>query len=197
MSNTKPKRLTRKPIWILTEGEVTEPSFIENVIQWDEDKFSVQVDGSIKSPSAMVDEAIRRVENDRNSWDESRQGQVWVVFDRDNWPDIGNLIKKARARGVNVAFSAPCFEYWLLLHFGQSTKPYVNDSKQCKRDLAQKGLKHLVPSFVDYQGKWAAAQKAAQRVRSSHHGMTDKQPWAGEDPYTDFDKLVESIAGTY
>lgn len=48
--------------------------------------------------------------------------ELWMVLDTDHYTSGTHIkgfveaIKKARATGVNVALSKPCFELWLLLH---------------------------------------------------------------------------------
>lgn len=44
---------------------------------------------------------------------------VWIVFDKDNFPDnnFNNAISKANANDVKVAWSNQAFEYWFVLHF--------------------------------------------------------------------------------
>ena len=50
--------------------------------------------------------------------------QFWFVADTDHWIEsnhIQNLVEVARQcrqKGIQVALSNPCFDLWLLLHFG-------------------------------------------------------------------------------
>jgi len=52
--------------------------------------------------------------------------QKWIVIDRDEersnggghtLQDFNDAIKQAAVKGVNVAYSNPCFEFWYLLHY--------------------------------------------------------------------------------
>jgi len=47
------------------------------------------------------------------------RAELWVVFDRDeNTPqEVYAAFRLARQNGIRIAFSHPCFELWLLLHF--------------------------------------------------------------------------------
>jgi hypothetical protein len=49
--------------------------------------------------------------------------EVWVAFDRDEHPNVQSAIDQCRANGVGVAYSNPCFELWLILHFEDFDKP--------------------------------------------------------------------------
>jgi hypothetical protein len=74
-------------------------------------------------PKGIVEEALAR----QNKFD-----QVYCVIDRDSHPSFMEAIRLAGASDkVCVIASFPCFEYWLLLHFGYCRKPYSavgNDS---------------------------------------------------------------------
>jgi hypothetical protein len=49
--------------------------------------------------------------------------QFWLVLDTDHWiegshlPNLVEVVKRCRQKGISVALSNPCFELWLLLHF--------------------------------------------------------------------------------
>lgn len=45
--------------------------------------------------------------------------EIWVVFDRDSFPEdqFDNAIDSAKKHGYQVAWSNECFELWYLLHF--------------------------------------------------------------------------------
>ncbi|SMN13270.1 hypothetical protein BHECKSOX2_259 [Bathymodiolus heckerae thiotrophic gill symbiont] len=63
-----------------------------------------------------------------------RQGnpfdRVYCVFDKDGYTkyqQTKNHIDQATAKGVYYyAFSEPCFEFWLLLHFIKTDRPFIN-----------------------------------------------------------------------
>lgn len=42
--------------------------------------------------------------------------QVWAVFDEDTHPNVKEAIKLCQDAGVEIAYSNPCFELWLILH---------------------------------------------------------------------------------
>lgn len=68
-------------------------------------------------PQGIVENAIKR---------EKGFDQVFCVIDRDNHPSfaVANQLAKTSSK-VNVIASFPCFEFWLLLHFGYCRKPYL------------------------------------------------------------------------
>lgn len=62
----------------------------------------------------------------------------WVVYDHDDHPDRENAAKFAETWGVKVAFSARCFEEWLLMHFERNDTVFTTsvcktaDGNDCK-----------------------------------------------------------------
>lgn len=74
------------------------------------------------SPIGLVKRAIelkRKAKRERNPYDE-----VWIVLDRDYHANIENALNMAKVSKIDVALSVICFEYWVLLHFEKTTKPF-------------------------------------------------------------------------
>ncbi len=90
----------------------------------------------------MVDEAknrIRSAKRDRNEFD-----FVWVVFDKDGHLNLPKAFSDARTYSstIHIAFTAICFEYFILLHFERTTSPF----RRCD-DL----IKRLKSHISDYE----------------------------------------------
>ena len=66
--------------------------------------------------------------------------EVWCLFDTEGpqhptrRPQAQAAVSRAHALGFRCALSNPCFEYWLLLHFENSTRKY-NDCTAVLHDL--------------------------------------------------------------
>jgi hypothetical protein len=113
---------TRDPtiFYIAAEGEKTEVQYFE------------QLQGKINDSRVKI-EVIKR-ENPSHSAPvhvmnsmlalKSKAGlrvtdQAWIVIDRDRWGDaqLGLVAEGCASNNISIAFSNPCFEIWLLLHF--------------------------------------------------------------------------------
>lgn len=74
-------------------------------------------------PKGIVEEALRR---------QGKFDKVFCVIDRDNHPSFDPaLLLASESDKITVIASYPCFEFWILLHFGYSRKPFTpvgNDS---------------------------------------------------------------------
>ena len=91
----------------------------------------------VESAKQKYDESV----SETNSFD-----HVYCVFDRDTHPTYQkalNCIKtwKSQSLPFEAITSVPCFEYWLLLHFTCSTKPYHATGKNSASDKVKKELK--------------------------------------------------------
>jgi hypothetical protein len=128
-SRNKSVRLGKKG-QILCEGETEKNYFVGLTTQ---EKYKRKFAGvgvevykpKNHSPVGLVNEAKRKIkEADR---EKSPYDFVWIVFDKDGHQNIpqafsdSNDVKKP---GLNIAFSVTCFEYFVLLHFGKTTKSF-------------------------------------------------------------------------
>ncbi|MFI7702693.1 RloB family protein [Nonomuraea sp. NPDC049480] len=123
----------RKVIYAVVEGESTERDylgFLEERFGGDPPAFEIHVLWKRKGlkPHEVVSWALEKL----GEIDDPRREQVWAFFDRDDHSRVEESYARAEAAGVHVAFSHPCFELWLLLHFaarlsGAQTSKGVQD----------------------------------------------------------------------
>lgn len=131
---------------------------------------------------------------------------VWVVADGDvNYrnPDLvtakdGQLArarKMAEAKGIQIAISNPCFEFWYLLHFQYTTR-FLKDYPAVKAMLTV----HL-PDYEKSNDVCAlliehtcTAIKNAKKVEQYQIYNNANLPFSiGVNPFTDVYHLVESL----
>ncbi len=115
---------------ILCEGE-TEENYFKGLITQEKHRRKFQsIDVDIykpkdHSPVGLVNHAkekIRVAKREKNPYD-----FVWVLFDKDGHAKIPDAFELARSTtpNIEIAFAIPCFEYFVLLHFEKTTKPFV------------------------------------------------------------------------
>jgi len=114
---------------ILCEGE-TEENYFKGLITQERyrRKFS-SIDVKIfkpkdHSPLGLVNESklkIKEAKREKNPYD-----FVWVIFDRDGHAKIPEAFEIARTSKpeIKIIYTKPCFEYYVLLHFEKTTKPF-------------------------------------------------------------------------
>lgn len=135
-------RVRRRVVHVFTEGEVTEPGWIDFVSEHGDLKFAdhpfeirlenANVSSGRRKPLPLVEDAVDcldRVEkaavraglNRDQDWN---WPQVWCFFDRDDHKDIDRAFRRAQEAGVHIAYSHPCFELWRLLHYQDYTSGF-------------------------------------------------------------------------
>lgn len=134
---------------ILCEGE-TEEKYFKGLVSQEKyrRKFS-SIDVDIytpkdNSPQGLVNktkEKIREAKREKNKFD-----FAWVIFDKDGHTKIPEAFENARMSNpvIKIAFTIPCFEYYVLLHFEKTTKPFT----KCDDVISQIKSKGYI---VDYE----------------------------------------------
>ena len=196
---------------VVTEGTVTEPVYFEFVRSGLKlSRVQVRVtpgDHSdprhvIRTAEKLVKLHQRRARKKLLGIDEPESfDQVWAVIDTDVavrngfWNDAVQL---AEARGVKLAHSTPCFEFWLLLHIagfttradlvnGDAAKKAVKEALGREYSTNAAVARAVFPDFVDH---WPQAVIHAERVRRHHDAAGTPLP---ANPSTDVDCLLRAL----
>lgn len=88
-------------------------------------------------PLSIVEEAVKR---------QRHFDTVYCAIDRDQHETFDNalILAATNTKKIVVIASYPCYEYWLLLHFRKTRKPYVSTGKNSSCDLLVKDLRKEV-----------------------------------------------------
>lgn len=183
--NLRRKRAVLAPaarVVIVTEGALTEPKYLRsfNLIHTD-NATRLVIRSGIGDPRAVVERAVREKKALRG---DSLAGQdtVWAVFDRDIHPRFAQAIDLARANGIQLAVSDPCFEIWGVFHYRDFDAPV--DRHACQRELAShcssysnSGSKVFDDSVAIQNGyKDAVARAKNSRRRRQEEGHPEGNP---------------------
>jgi hypothetical protein len=96
----------------------------------------------VTHPSGIVEHAVMR---------QKHFDKVFCVVDRDTHLCFERALNTARSHPkIYVIASYPCFEFWLLLHFGFSRKPFRAVGKNSPGDLVSKCLR-TKPDMAGYE----------------------------------------------
>jgi hypothetical protein len=126
-----------KTFLIVVEGKETERLYLINLRARLELKSAdvVVEHAGVTDPMNMIDAAIalrdRRIADAKLSLTLIPYDEVWVVLDREaqnhvRGKQLPNAINRANYENISIALSNPCFEFWLLLHYMYTTKPFVD-----------------------------------------------------------------------
>jgi hypothetical protein len=184
----------RQRILILCEGGETEPNYL-NCLKRELKLATVNVEISIEGlgydPSALINDALRRIgdaERDKRAFDE-----VWCVFDREATHEQNTFAQAVGVAGkkrIRLAVSNPAFEYWFLLHFVETGRPFEDAqelTQELKKHIPKYEKKAIVfPLIFPYTGD---AIDRAKRILAQRPDEKDEFP----NPSTGVYRLVEML----
>ena len=178
---------------IVCEGKNTEPEYITSFArEYGNQMVEIVIIGGAGVPATLLERALVERKKAVSSGDFQRTDHLWIVFDRDEHPEIPATMDRARAVSVKCAYSNPCFEIWPILHFTDFDAPLHRHEVQellKKFDGAYDPKSRKSISFADLSPRYPDACKRARSLRLRREEQGDPLG----DPYTDVDLLLEEI----
>jgi hypothetical protein len=154
---------------IVCEGDVTEVTYFDGARRDRRlPKTLVRIFGAGADPKSVVELAVRlKNENMQAHHNDPDQlfDAVWCVFDRDSHTTIPAAKRLAAANQIDVAFSNPNFELFLLLH-------YEDCNKDLQRRVVARMLRKWLPGYkkaFDYdkvKGGYPAARRRTEVINA-------------------------------
>ena len=193
----RPKRQTvkRKPkvtFRVFAEGSLTEPSYFNHLGRTLSGAAITFADCNKTDPISIVKAAkAEKKGHGRNGpYDE-----YWCLFDRDEDFGYGDAIVHARDAGINVGYSNPCFELWLLLHSTDISSFVSHHEAQAK--CQSLGLVNGKDLCAENWARLADELDAAmQRAIDLRQRNLDIDVLEHENPSTSVDELVRRLLAT-
>jgi len=114
----KPRRVRKvRRILILCEDTKSSRDYFAR-FPHDESLVEIQCVGTGMNTDSLMEHAVEIAEQTRN--DRDQYERIWVVFDRDSFPEenFNRAFELARTQNrITPCWSNECFELWYLLHF--------------------------------------------------------------------------------
>ena len=151
LQRRKSRREVYEKVLIVCEGKKTEPNYFkELIVHYKLNTANVAIDGNCNSsPESVLKRAEDLVKIEGKNGDPF--DRVYCVFDKDTHASYDKTIEKIKSKTPKntyyAAISVPCFEYWLLLHFDKTTKPYHAKGHSSVANEVQKELKKHFPKY--------------------------------------------------
>lgn len=156
---------------IVTDAEKTEKNYFEGIKASIPDNLKNDLQIKIYSNKALS-KIIDFAAEQRNK--DERFRDIWLVFDRDEVKNFDKLIEEAKEAKMNVGWSNPCFEIWLMSYF-QIPKNIDVSQKCCetfekifKENISKKYKKSEVKIY-NILCENGDENKAIQRAREKYH----------------------------
>jgi hypothetical protein len=177
-------------IIIATEGRKTEKQYFESEL-FGNVRVHVKVLESIDNKSAP-NHVLRRLKDFATQYELQSEDQLWLMVDRDNWPDklLSDICSQA-IRGKHkalLAISNPCFELWLYLHHADWTHGKVS-SKMIETHL-RKLLRGYTKTRLRIEQFTGSMETAVNRAASMDSEPDRRWP---ANPGTHVYKVVRAI----
>jgi hypothetical protein len=202
LQRQKPKRSPYDRVLVVCEGKKTEPYYFDALINdLKLNTANVEIDrDSDSSPRSIALYAKNRYKSDlRAHKNEDCFDRVYCVFDRDEHETFDEALNSIQTATPNNVFFAittnPCFEYWLLLHFSLSTKPYTRAGKRSPGQNAEHELKSFLPNYQ--KGDKTTYQQVKEKTETAikyAKQVNDAASASGFDnPSTSIPELIEYL----
>jgi hypothetical protein len=165
---------------VFCEGQKTEPEYLLALRQQPFVKEAAAVDLRVETghggavPRTLVSLAIAA--RDKALAEDGEIDEFWCVFDVEwpkNHPGLRDAIDRAKANGIKLAISNPCFELWLILHFREHGSWLDNsEAVRLRRELDGSPGKSLDAARYLPHMEDAACRAAELDTRHARNGTT-------------------------
>ena len=184
------RRSPKARVLVVCEGERTEPFYFKAMR--DRLRLNTLVVKAAKGvdPRTLVDMASEEERKERRNGE--RFDFVYCVFDRDSHPQFDEASKTALDRGFKLARSWPCFEFWLLLHFGAARAPYMRKGSVSPCDACIRDLREHLPAYrkgdpATFDDLWRLLDDA---IENATKAAADAAATGEPNPSTEVHELV-------
>lgn len=188
---------------IVCEGGKTEPNYFRELcadLRLKTARVRVEPGEFGPSPGQVVKYAESVYEEDAKQGDPF--DKIFCVFDRDTHVDFQPAMKRIRdlsdgEKPFAAIVSTPCFEYWLLLHFGYTRQGFHAAGKKSVCDAVirelrkQAGLKQYAKGEKGIYGK--IKSKTGNAVKHAERAEKDAEATGETNPSTRIHALVTQL----
>ena len=196
---------------IVTEGTSTEPNYFNGLKKKVEQHVggnlavvaapNVKVHGCGRATENLILEAEKQVSKARIIYQ-----NVWVIFDKDDFPDFDCAVELGRKKGYHVGWSNQSFEYWLFLHFEYSEAYLHRDdwvkkldglfrTRGLRSDGYHKNIENIYELLDSFGGVRVAIENAKRRMSTFGQKRRKPSDYApGTTVYLLVDELVNYLA---
>ena len=109
------------------------------------------IDGTCgSSPRSVLQRAVDLYQAEGRKGDSF--DRVYCVFDKDSHDSYNETLEKISSKRLHdtyyAATSVPCFEYWLLLHFKYTTRPYAPTGTSSASEEVLRDVNEVMPEYA-------------------------------------------------
>ena len=177
-----PFRQPNRQIVVVCGGVRTEPCYLRALVgRHRNPALRIKVIGKGDDPASLVEYAVSALGRELADLDEA-----WCVFDVDEFV-LDGAVQRAKAAGVRLAVSNPCFELWLLLHY-EDCRAEVDGARDALRRL-----RRHVPTYDKTQLDFVSFADGVTAATARARQLDDGADPPGPNPSSGMWRLVELI----
>ena len=195
LGRSETHRTPRARVLIVCEGECTEPHYLD-AVRRDLGLGNVRIAGREcgSDPESVVRYGIEIFEGD------AAIDRIICVVDRDEHATFNSaqqLVRQSKKKGIPIELlvSYPSFEFWYLLHFRYTRKPFIREGQRSPATVLISTLKLDFPFYrksvcsmwETLRGRFSTAMEHA--ARAEREAKQDAEP----NPSTDMHKLMKIL----
>lgn len=193
-ARSKSRFKTHPPVLVLCEDSKSSRRYLEDANAYFRSFASVEVSHCGKTdPLGIVREAIAACTK--------KYEYAYCVIDRDTHPSFDDAVQLANQNSekVSLVVSYPCYEFWLLLHFGKTRKPYARAGKFSAGDLLVKDLTtaHVMMHGYEKGGSIGLFEGLLDRLPSamkwSEQILAEAEQDGEMNPSTSLHRLIKKL----
>lgn len=182
---------------IVTDAEKTEKNYFEGIRNTIPEALKNDLQIKIFSNKSLT-KIIDFAAEERNK--DERFRDVWLVFDKDEVKNFDKLIEEAKNSKMNVGWSNPCFEIWLMAYLknlenidnsqvccSKFEKIYVEKTGKTRYEKSEEKIYNILLEAGD-------EEKAIDKARKKYHSSKEEYRMPSKmNGCTTVYKLVEEL----
>lgn len=189
----RPQRIR---IYVFCEGKNTEPEYFKAYEKYVSHSRLELCNQEVHGVPVTLYEHAKRKKDVVSSRSYQRENgekdQVWIVFDRDEHPNVQLVLNNCRREGIGAAFSNPCFEVWLILHKENYDKDEHRHATQEKCERTCSGYNRNSRKMPKMSELMPLVEEAEARAISLEERRKEDH---GTAPLTTAYKLTKAMRG--
>lgn len=195
------RALRREPydrVLIVCEGKKTEPAYFNSLSQ----TFGLSNANIRAVPSNYGNDPMSVVNYAEDEFHQTKDyDRVYCVFDRDGHANFQQAVDRIRDSRLGrqgkmfAAYSVPCFEVWVLLHFQYWSAPFKSAGGQsaCDRVIAEV-TRHIPGYSKDFSGVFALLEpRIEDAIRHGERLEAENADTGSDNPSTQLHHLVKYL----
>jgi RloB-like protein len=192
LRRTAAKRPELRTVVVFCEGVNSEPDYVRALKRLPEIAGNTALDLRIHPERGVPLTLVRK------ALDHKRDPEIdecWCIFDVEwpqHHPNLSEAVELARANGIGLAISNPCFELWLILHFRDyDSFIHTDPAERLSRSLDGRSGKSI--DAAAYMPRRKEAIRRAERLDTRHERNGTSFPH--DNPSSGMHKFLRGLEG--